>query len=124
MDNKKRNIIIAVVAIVIAVVIAVVTVVLVLSEKDGIDIIPGGSDSSVSKTEPRVEYDPEDYEAKICANCEHEIDGKSYYPSDEFMLYVTQDLEKEDVAICEDCAKEIYEDELAAGKSLDEFIRK
>jgi len=124
MDSKKRNIIIAVVAAVIAVVIAVVTVVfLTMGSNTGSITIGDGGSSSV-KTEPRVEYDPEDYETKICANCERKISGKSYYPSDEFMIYVTQDFEKEELAICEDCAKEIYKDELASGKTLDEYLRK
>lgn len=125
MNSKKRNIIIAVVAVVIAVVIAVVTVVLVMSDRNGTEIIPGGSSSSsTTKAKVTVNYDPEDYEDYICGNCEVKIEGKSYYPSDDFMVFVTQDLEKEDIAICEDCAKELYKDELAAGKSLDEFIRK
>lgn len=125
MDSKKRNIIIAVVAAVIAVVIAVVTVVfLTMGSNTGSITIGNNGGSSSVKTEPRVEYDPEDYETKICANCERKISGKSYYPSDEFMIYVTQDFEKEELAICEDCAKEIYKDELASGKTLDEYLRK
>ncbi|MEE1011863.1 MAG: hypothetical protein U0L11_07510 [Acutalibacteraceae bacterium] len=124
MNSKKRNIIIAVVAAVIAVAIAVVTIVFITADDNKTDIIPGEVSSSTTKAKPTVKYDPEDYEDYICANCESKIKGKSYFPSDEFMLYVTQDFEKEDLAICEDCAKEIYKDELASGKSLDEFLKK
>lgn len=122
--NKKKNTVIAIVAAVAAVVAVAIVVLTVVFIRSGNGSITVPFGSSVSTKAPRVEYDPEEYETKICANCEYEISGKSYYPSDKFMVYITQDLEKEDIAICEECAKEMYKDELAQGKSLDEFLRK
>lgn len=122
--NKKKNTIIAVVAAAAAVIAVVIVVLTVVFIRNGDGSIKVPFDTSISTKAPRVEYDPEDYKTEICANCEYEISGKSYYPSDEFMVYLTQDYEKEDIAICEECAKGMYKDELAEGKSLDEFLRK
>lgn len=126
MDSKKRNIIIAVVAAVIAVVIAGVTVAFVFFGNSDNKITIGGNDVHTTKYN-RVEYERDEYEPDICGNCEERIPkgAKSYYPSDKFMIFVTQDLEKEDIAICERCAKEdVYRDEIAEGKSIEEYLRK
>lgn len=127
MDSKKRNIIIVAVAAVVAVVIAGVTVAFVFLGNNGNGgIIIGNKEVHTTKYD-RVEYEPDEYEPDICGNCEERIPkgAKSYYPSDEFMIYVTQDLEKEDIAICERCAKEnVYRAEIAEGKSIEEYLRK
>lgn len=108
--NKKNKIIIAVVAAVVAVAIGVTT--FILATRDS-----GGADN-------RIDYKPHEYKDYICANCDLKIEGNSYMPSDLFMQFVILDYEKEELAICEECAKKMYEDELASGKSLDEFLRK
>lgn len=82
----------------------------------------GAADSSTKA--PRVDYEPDEYTSDICANCEIHYEGKAYEPSDFFKSMVMADVDLDDLAICEDCAKEMYKDELAAGKSLDEFLKK
>lgn len=122
MDSKKRNIIIAVAAAVIAVVIAVVTIVF-ITNKGGDGTEPYiGNDSSTRV--PTVKYDPDDYTSDICANCETYIEGQAYEPTELLKSLVTADIELDEIAVCEECAKGMYEKELAEGRSLDEFIKK
>ena len=82
----------------------------------------GNGDESTKP--PRVEYDVEDYTPDICANCEIRFEGKAYEPSELFKSFILADIDEDELAVCEDCAKEMYKDELAAGKSLDEFLKK
>jgi len=83
----------------------------------------GGAAESSTKA-PRVDYEPDEYTSDICANCEIRFEGKAYEPSDLFKSFVILSVDKDELAICEDCAKEMYKDELAAGRSLDEFLKK
>lgn len=90
---------------------------------DGNVNINNGSADSTTKA-PRVDYDVDEYTSEICANCEIIYEGKAYEPSDLFKSLVRLDVDVDELAVCEDCAKEMYKDELAAGKSLDEFLKK
>ena len=88
------------------------------------DVVPDRNAAESSTKPPRVEYDVEDYTPDICANCEIRFEGKAYEPSELFKSFILADIDEDELAICEDCAKGMYKDELAAGKSLDEFLKK
>ena len=76
------------------------------------------------KDTPRIDYSPSEYISDICVNCESHIEGLAYMPSEEFMQFVIDTYDREYLVVCEDCAREMYQEELDAGASLDDFLAK